>query len=393
MAAIPAFINLSFISNYAGQHRVCYRIQGDPSYTCTQVITPHPTCPGGGSPCGYQISITVDNETCDPVTYEGYVQPVCYEEESLSGRTPFLVTFTPAPVCKRWLLTCPSAGVASLNLLTGGDGYNPLSPPAIVLAGDGIGATATATVGGGIISALSIDNAGVGYSDGVYVGVALTGGSGVGATADVTISGGIVTIVAINIAGTGYQDTDVLALDTGTVGVPSTPVQLGPTTDYGIIIALNLTAPGSGYTTPPTVVIPPPVSGTIATGSAELDVCAGPFARECPGTITGYAFPDVEVGESIALCYPTEPAGATEEVFTIAEDGNCLCTCEEVLFEATDAAVDIHFFDCETGDFLRVTIDPDNSHTACVAQNSYFWTNGAGTATATINGPCDGDGI
>lgn len=58
------------------------------------------------------------------------------------------------------------------------------------------------SVGG--ISALSITNAGSGYTNGTYTFQALTGGTGTGATATVVIAGGVATSVTINDKGKNY---------------------------------------------------------------------------------------------------------------------------------------------------------------------------------------------
>lgn len=393
MAAVPATIDLTWTSNYAGPHRVCFRIQGsgDP-YVCTTDLTPHPSCAGGGNPCGYSLSITVDDETCDPVTYEGYVQPTCFDEESTEGRTTFVVAFTPSPACKRWVATCPDRPLDSITVTDGGTGYDPLLPPTVTIGGDGTGASATAVVGQGVISALAINNAGAGYSDGVYVAVSLTGGSGAGATADVTIAGGIVTVATINAGGSGYQDTDVLALDTGTVGVPATPVELGPTTDYGIIQSITLGSPGSGYSVVPPVVIAPPTSGTTATATATLLLCPGPAQRDGCDTILGTSFPDVAVGESVAICWPTLPEGERETNFDIVEDGNCLCTCESVDFTAARGSATIYGYDCVKGEYGTQVIDSITVN-VCMVQGSYYIEDGTGTGSLLVVGVCDGDGI
>jgi hypothetical protein len=393
MAAVPATIDLTWTSNYAGPHRVCYRIQGsgDP-YVCTTDLTPHPNCPGGGLPCGYSLSITVDDETCDTITYEGYVQPTCYDEEDETGRVAFLVSFIPSPACKRWVATCTDNGVDTITVTDGGTGYDPLSAPTVTIGGDGTGATATAVVGQGVISALAINNAGAGYSDGVYAGVNLTGGSGAGATADVTIAGGIVTAATINAGGTGYQDTDVLALDTGVVGVPATPVELGPTTDYGIIQSITVDTIGSGYTVPPPVVIDPPVSGTTATATATLRQCFGPPHRSECTTILGTDFPNMDVGTSVAICWPTLPEGEREAALDIVEDGNCLCTCESVDFTAAGGTATIYAYDCVKGEYAATVIDTTTLN-LCVVQGSYYIEDGTGTGSFVVNGACDGDGI
>jgi len=175
MALIPATINVAWISNYTGPHRICYRVVGTLPYTCTLPGTPgpgfHPVCAGGGTPCGYTIDIMVDNETCDTVQYEGYVQAACEDESSMVGRMPFpTVSFVPSPACKRWDVTCVDSPVLDAVIL----------------------------------------DAGTGYTDGVYPALPVIGGGGTLATFDVTVAGRVITVVALATAGSGYTSAPTL---------------------------------------------------------------------------------------------------------------------------------------------------------------------------------------
>ena len=61
-----------------------------------------------------------------------------------------------------------------------------------------------------IIDEVSILNAGTLYTDGTYLAQALTGGTGSGATANIVVAGGIVTSVTLDDHGYGYTVNDVL---------------------------------------------------------------------------------------------------------------------------------------------------------------------------------------
>jgi hypothetical protein len=169
MALVPAVLSLNWVSNYIGPHRVCYRIVGAPSFTCTVPGSPgpgfHPNCLGDGAPCSYDIDILVDNETCDVVTYEIYVQPACEDEVSVVGRITLApaLSFIPDPACNRYSVSCDHSGIATIPVLTAGAGYTA-GTFAVPVTGDGAGATADATVTPlGDVLTYTPDGLGAGY--------------------------------------------------------------------------------------------------------------------------------------------------------------------------------------------------------------------------------------
>lgn len=97
----PATLTVNFTANYTGQHRICWRIQGSSGpYVCTNIVD----CLGGGNVCQAVISIMVNPESCDPVTYEGYIQATCNPEGSSVDQVPWTSTFVPNPGCKLYQL-------------------------------------------------------------------------------------------------------------------------------------------------------------------------------------------------------------------------------------------------------------------------------------------------
>lgn len=98
----PAIITVNFLGNYAGPHRICWRVQGSGNpYVCTNIVT----CVGGGNPCEAIINVMVETESCTPTVYEGYIQATCQPEDSSTDQVPFTVTYTPTPSCKMYILT------------------------------------------------------------------------------------------------------------------------------------------------------------------------------------------------------------------------------------------------------------------------------------------------
>jgi uncharacterized repeat protein (TIGR01451 family) len=82
--------------------------------------------------------------------------------------------------------------------------------PAITFSGGGgSGATAVATVVGGVVTGITITNGGSGYTSAPTLTIS-TAGSGSGATATAILTNGVVTGYTINTAGTGYTATPVI---------------------------------------------------------------------------------------------------------------------------------------------------------------------------------------
>ena len=78
-------------------------------------------------------------------------------------------------------------GINTFTITAGGSGYTSAPTVAItpVLSSEGSGATATATVAGGAVTAITLTNAGSGYADGATVSFSGGGGSGAAATCTV----------------------------------------------------------------------------------------------------------------------------------------------------------------------------------------------------------------
>jgi hypothetical protein len=183
MAAQAATINVTFTSQYSGLHRVCYRLVGTTPYTCFTVI-----CTGLSTPCSYAIPITVDNETCEEIEYEGYVQAACQEESSEEGRIPFEISFIPSPSCLRLEATCVGVPINSVTIVNGGTGYDEsqVGTSIPVLTSTGSGAIIEITsISGGAITGLIVSATGGGYALGDSLNVPSPLGEGTAATLDI----------------------------------------------------------------------------------------------------------------------------------------------------------------------------------------------------------------
>ena len=102
----PANIVINFTSNVAdGCHNAYWgTIPGGP-YPNNTIIS---CTPGVGVPCTAYLPITINNESCDPVTWYGYIEACCNTEEA--GQIPFSVVFTPSEPCQAVELTCTQPG-------------------------------------------------------------------------------------------------------------------------------------------------------------------------------------------------------------------------------------------------------------------------------------------
>lgn len=136
---------------------------------------------------------------------------------------------------------------------------------------------------------------GSGYTNGLHVGIDLTGGTGSGVQAEVTVAGGIVTAVAIDVAGDNYRVGDVLSA-TGAVlgGGVSTGTTVGGT---GYANATYTNVPltgGSGTGALATIVVALGIAGAPTITSAGSGYHVGDVlsaaAASLGGTGSGFTF-------------------------------------------------------------------------------------------------------
>jgi len=377
MAAIPASITVNFTSNYAGPHRICWRVGGSGPYNCTTIVS----CPGGGNPCTGVITFTVDNETCDPVVFDGYVQAACEAEGSLSGQVPFTNTFTPNPACKGYTLTCESVSISAVTVTNAGTGYDPLTPPVVSIAtGPGVGATATAEVGDDGILTQTITNGGAGYVDGTYISVPAVNitGTGSGANYDVVVLGGIITSItltdpifaAIN-AGTGYAVSDTFEFNNALLGGAGSGVIITvDSLNTGMITFINITTAGSGYIAIPSVTVPAPGVGVQALLTAVLANCATYNAgANCDST----SKPNINLAlnEATIVCAPTTPPPPENPLdgMTIVQDA-CCYDCTSYTVEVTSGHSRLIYTDCTTRNQVKTTVTGPYTGTICMVTGS-----------------------
>jgi hypothetical protein len=143
---VSANIYVNFTSWFNGIHNIYWREGTTGPYTGPIPVT----CIGGGNPCYGVINVMVDNETCEDVIFEGYIQAVC--EPGTNNQIPFSYTFTPTPSCTRYQITCKSVPLLGFSITGAGSIYDPLDPPSTanggitILGGSGTGVVVTAIV-------------------------------------------------------------------------------------------------------------------------------------------------------------------------------------------------------------------------------------------------------
>ena len=164
-------------------------------------------------------------------------------------------------------------GVVAITVTDGGTGYT--SAPDVTIGNPTAGAAATATVSEtGTITAITLSTGGVNYIDIPSVTIANppSVGVGVGTTAVgiASVTAGIVTTITITNAGFGYTNTAVpsVTIDNSAGIKTSTNVLTNATavatiTTGNIVNAVRVVNPGVGYTQVPTVTIadPPLITG------------------------------------------------------------------------------------------------------------------------------------
>ena len=376
MAIVTATITVDFTANYAGDHRVCWRVQGsgDP-YDCTTIVN----CVGGGALCQAIFPADVNTTSCDgTVTFEGYVQATCEDVLSTNGRLAFTVDFIPNPTCLRWELACAFAPVASLVVETPGSGY--LISDTVVITRDPLDfespdAVANITaVGDGIINTLTgLLSGGLGYIATEVLTINGAAGAGATITIDSILPGGIIDTFTLTTNGVGYIGPFTFTGGSG-VGADFDIVDGVDYDTFGSVLGITVTVPGN-YSIPPVITI------TSATGSgvlirALLEDCPARVnvGTDCEGgdqvdlTLANGGL--LQPGESWATCLTSGPNPGGDQ-YIDTQVGCCIpedtvgepCT-DHHFDNGSGGPVDVHFTGCD-GDDIVLTVPDQSSMNAC----------------------------
>ena len=131
-------------------------------------------------------------------------------------------------------------------------------PSLDAIAGGSYDPVGTSTTGP--VATLGAVAGGSGYTSGTYANVPLTGGTGSGATADITVAAGIVTVVTINSTGFGYTAADTLSAST---------YYLGAGTLFTVAVATVTVGAGTGVLSATT---PYSQAAGLANGNGRTDL-------------------------------------------------------------------------------------------------------------------------
>jgi hypothetical protein len=226
------------------------------------------TLTNGGT--GYVAPVTVNfnggggtgaSATVTDLTYP--VGNVFFTNQGLNYTSDPTLTISAPPAGGTTATATPIRGYpintsAGVNISNTGTGYG--APPNVVFSPPPpiVNATATATVAGGLITGLTITDAGLGYVANPIVTV--TGGGGINAviTANYSTTTTRITGFTITNAGTGYTTAPTITI-TGGGGITA---QATVNVTSGSLSGFNITNAGSGYTTAPTITIIPTAGGT-----------------------------------------------------------------------------------------------------------------------------------
>ena len=401
MAIVTATITVDFIANYAGSHRVCFRIQGsgDP-YDCSTVVN----CAGGATTCQAIINTPVNTTSCDGiVVFEGYVQAACEDILSTNGRLAWTADFVPNVICDRFEILCQVGPVVGILTSAGGILYDLADSVVVTRNGADIGVgdatVSIATLGDGAINSIT----GLLAPGTLYAAsdtIDITGGGG-GAGAIIQVDsvdggGGIVTFSVIAV-GAGYFGGPFTFTTVGGFGSGAsfTLVEGVDYNDFGSITGFTISVPGE-YSITPLISI---VTGT-GSGGVFTSVLGG-----CPiwtnvgldcigGDQVDIADLALAVGDIFGTCIEGGLATAVPARYTATEIGCCIAedsvntVCTDVHIEnLSGGPVDVHVTLCG-GDDDTVTIPNGVTEALCLVEDGWIDPYIVGVTIADQGTPC-----
>jgi autotransporter-associated beta strand protein len=166
------------------------------------------------------------------------------------------------------------AKINSINVTAGGSGYTA-APAVILVGGGGTGATATATLSGGVVTDINIANQGSGYTSMPAVYITDASGAGVAGSGATAVVDGI-TLTGLQLVSSGYDYASPALQITGGGGSGATGTATSSNT-FSIASTRGIQLTGTGGTLYQT-------AGTVLTYGGVINGSA-PFTKSGAGTL------------------------------------------------------------------------------------------------------------
>lgn len=379
MAIVNATLEVNFIADQAGDHRVCWSITGPGGpFDCSTIVN----CVGGGNPCQALIPIQVNTTSCDgTITFDGYIQATCEDVTSPNGRLLFSQTYVPNPVCVRHEALCAWGGIIGFNIITAGQDYQLTDTVNIIRDGadpyTADGSIQIGSIGDGVINSISsLLSAGTLYTALDVLNVVDGGGAGTGATIRVDTVGGGGDILTYTLLTNGSDYVGPFTFTGGTGSGADFDIVNGVDYDIvGSILTLNIITNGE-YGVIPTITIS---SATGHGASIEVRIADCPqfanIGEDCDNPGNQVDIPTIPVGELFATCL-VGGANPGPDEWVVTETGCCIPA------DTTgDPCFDYHLTNTSGGPVLV-------QYTACGGVNSTV--NVADSTSVTICAILDG---
>jgi FtsP/CotA-like multicopper oxidase with cupredoxin domain len=238
-----------------GQPYACnssfYSLANPPAY-------PPLMCPGIPHPSG-AMEAMMDTPVINGTAYPTLtVDPTAYRFQMLMAGND-----------RAWNLGLYVADPLSVAVTLGGSGYTS-APSVSISGGGGSGAAATAVMSSGAVTSVVITGVGHGYTSTPSVTI---NGDGTGAAATAVVDPITSTVTAINVTniGTGYSFASVaIAAPASCTTGCLTASAIAYIAPAGSILGVNVTNPGSGFTSAPTVTFTNAPGDTTGSGGAAI---------------------------------------------------------------------------------------------------------------------------
>lgn len=238
---------------------------------------------------------------------------------------------------------------------TGSNSRSVVTISNVNIVGEGVGASASATVVSGVITGITVNAGGSGYN--AVPIVTITDSTGVGATATASISSGGVTTIAIVNGGSGYSSTPTITITpTGSFGAITNSMLMG---DFDIItvdsldsyiIQVNANAPSSGRVGAAGVVVTqnrqydvlyPIVSQMVLPETSvewSVKTITGGGPDRPSGTtepyVTDLGYSPIEINQNVYMPYPRQIANAKSEIASVGQPNSPLLDKKSLVLKA-----------------------------------------------------------